>query len=220
MCGCAETIVADTSVEYDPISAAYEWGQLYMYIGGNLHKLPGARGNWVHALTAQGIPVWRYSFRGLFVVPTAAAVPASDFTAFQVPTVATKANTPTFTIGGTAMRLRSWELNRGAQVENRFLVGYEAIEIVDAVETLKCQVEAVDLATYNPFTAPTGSPVAIQLVHGTDDTKRVQLDVFNAKQRRVSGFSPEQRVIEWPLAFDPLPDEGNDQWKITLAAAA
>jgi hypothetical protein len=215
-CAMAETITEDTSVEYEPISSALESVALYINIDGVLHMLLGGRGNVVGTLNAQGIPVWRYTMTGLFAQPTATAAPVPDYSGFQTPQVANKANTPTFTIGGTAFRLRSFEFNRGAQVERRFLVGYEAIEIVDAVETLSCQVEAVALATYNPFTAPIGAPSAIALVHGTVAATRVKLDFPKAKQRR-PGYTSEQNIVEWPLTFDPLPDEGNDGFKITLS---
>ena len=215
-CACAETVAAATMVEYTPISSAMESVTLYMNIDGTLHKLSGARGSWVAKINAQGIPMFSYSFTGLFTQPTTTAAPTPVYTAFQTPQAATKANTPTFTVGGVAMRLRSYEFDRGAKVEKRFLIGYEGIEIVDAVESLKAQVEGVALATYNPYTAPTAAPAAIQLIHGTTAATRVKFDMGQAKQRRPS-LAQQQDVVEWPLTFDPLPNTGNDQWKITLA---
>ena len=215
-CACAETITAATSVEYTPISEDMESLTLYMNIDGTLHKLTGAEGTWVAKFNSQGIPMFSYSFTGLFAQPTNTAAPTPNYDAFKVPQVAAKANTPTFTIGAWTPRLRSFEFDRGAKVEKRFLMNDERILIVDAMESLKTQVEAVGLATYNPYTAPLGAPAAIQLIHGTTAATRVQFDFPLAKQRRPS-LSPQQDVVEWPLAFDPLPDEGDDQWKITLA---
>lgn len=215
-CACAETITASTKVEYTPISSSLESGALYMNIDGTLHVLLGGRGSWVAKLNAQGIPVFSYSFTGLFTQPTQTAAPTPVYSAFQTPQVATKANTPTFTIGGTALRLRSFEFDRGAKVEKRFLIGYEGIEIVDAVESLKVQVEAVALGVYNPYTAPTAAPSAVQLIHGTIAATRVKFDFGQAAQRRPS-LAQQQDIVEWPLTFDPLPNAGNDQWKITLS---
>jgi hypothetical protein len=215
-CACAETIVADTSVTYEPISTSFESLTFYVNIDGILHKMLGARGTFVAKLNALGIPVWSYTYTGLFVQPSSAAAPTPDYSVFQVPTAASKANTPTFTVDGVAMRMKSFEFNRGAQVERRFLINYEAIEITDAVESLSCTVDAVALATYNPFTAPAGDAVAISLVHGTVAETRVKLDFGQAQQRRPS-YANDQNVVQWPLAFDPLPtDAGNDQWAITL----
>ena len=205
-CACAEVVTASTKVEYTPISAALESATLYMNVDGVLHKLSGARGTFVGKLNAQGIPVWSYSFTGLFTQPTTTAAPVPDYTAFKTPLVATSTNTPTFTVGGTAMRLRSFEFDRGAQVEKRFLIGYEGIEIVDATEKLSAQVEAVALATYNPFTAPTAAASAISLIHGTVPATRVNLSFPTAKQRR-PGYAQQrwQRPVEDqpPLTFRP-----------------
>jgi hypothetical protein len=58
---------------------------------------------------------------------------------------------------------------------------------------------------------------AIALVHGTTAGKIVRVDAGQAQQRRLTGFENNQNVLEWPLAFTPLPTTaGNDQWKITL----
>lgn len=216
-CAVAEVLTATTKVEYSPISAALESATIYINIDGTLHKLAGSRGTFVAKINAQGIPVFSYSFTGLFTQPAAAAAPVPTYTAFKDPQVATSANTPTFTVDGLPMILRSFEFDRGAQIEKRFLIGKEAIEIVDALESIKVQVEAVALATYNPFTAPTGAPKPMALVHGTTATTRVKFDFPLSAQRR-PGYTNQQNVVEWPLTFDPLPGAlGNDQWKITLS---
>lgn len=216
-CAVAEVLTATTKVEYSPISSALESASIAMNIDGTLHKLLGARGTFVAKINAQGIPVFSFSFTGLFVQPTAGALPTPVYTAFKDPQVATNANTPIITVGALPMVARSFEFDRGAQVEKRFLLGKESIEITDAMESIKLQVEAVDLATYNPYTAPTGVPKAIALAHGTNAVTRVKFDFPNAAQRRPS-YTNQQGIVEWPLTFDPLPGAlGNDQWKITLS---
>lgn len=217
MCSVAETVTADTSVEYTPITDDPESGTLYMYVDTVLHKLTGARGNVVFTVNAQGIPVMRYTLTGLFTIPTTVAKVAPDLTAFQKPQVATKANTPTFTIGGTAFVLRSFELNLGRQVERRLLIGKEEIVISDAMESAKATVEAVPLATYNPFTiAQNQTAQAIELVHGNVAGKIVTFDLPVTQQGRLTGLENQQGIVEWPLDFTPLPDEGDDQWSLML----
>lgn len=216
-CAVAEVVTATEKVEYSPISSALESATIYINIDGTLHVLTGTRGTFVAKINAQGIPVFSFSFTGLFNQPEAGVLPTPDYSIFQTPAIATTANTPTFTVGGLSMVLRSFEFDRGAQVEKRFLIGMEKIEIVDALESVKVQVEAVPLATYNPYTAPVGEPVPISLAHGTVPAKRVKFDFPNAAQRR-PGYTNQQNIIEWPLTFDPMPSSaGNDQWKITLS---
>ncbi len=79
-CACAQTIVEDTSVAYNPVSAAHESITLYQWIDAVLYRLSGARGTRVLRVTAQGIVYWEFDFTGLWVI-------ASD-TAQAVPTLA------------------------------------------------------------------------------------------------------------------------------------
>ncbi|MBV1918996.1 MAG: hypothetical protein KUG65_13175 [Sphingomonadaceae bacterium] len=217
MCGAAETIVALTSVEYDPITDDPESGSIYFAIDTVRHVLLGGRGTFVIKVNAQGIPVLNFTMTGLFALPTTEAKVTPDFSAFQNPKVATNTNTPTFTIGGTDFILRSFEFNLANEIQQRLLIGYEGIHIVDRDERLKATIEATALATYNPFAiAQNQTKQAIQLIHGTVAGNIVQFDFDQAQQKRPSGYSQEQNVLEWPLEFIPLPASGDDQWKITL----
>lgn len=217
MCGNAATVTNGVKVEYSPITDAPESGTIYFAIDTVRHVMKGTRGTWTILVNAQGIPVIRFVMTGLWEAPTTQSKIAPTLTGFKVPKVATKANTPTFTIGGTAFVLRSFELALGNEVQPRLLIGYEGIHIVDRAESLRATVEAVALATYNPFTiAQAQTKKVIQLIHGTAAGNIVTIDIPIAQQKRLSGYSQEQNIVEWPLEFTPLPDAGNDQWKITL----
>lgn len=218
MCAVAQTVSAGVKTEYTPITDSQESGSIYMAIDTNRHVLLGSRGTFTITVNAQGIPVMRFTFTGLFTVPATVAKVSPVLTAFQGPAVATKANTPTFTIGGVAMILRSLEFTRGADVQGRFLIGDESIRIVNAEETLKATIEAPALGTYNPYAlAQARTQQAIQLIHGTAAGLRVKLDFGQAQQKRLAGLENAQDVLEYPLDFVPLPTSaGNDQWKITL----
>ncbi|RIV82951.1 hypothetical protein D2V17_14205 [Aurantiacibacter xanthus] len=213
----AETIDPGNSVTYNPITGIGESACLYFAIGTTRHVILGARGTAELKVSAQGIPMLSCTMTGLFTVPTTAAAPAVDYSAFADPQVATNANTPTFTIGGSDFVLRDLTLNLGNDVQRRFLIGQEAILIVDKAETLRAQVEAVSLDTYNPFAiANAGTRQEIKLVHGTAAGKIVTLDVPAAQQKRPSGYEQQQGIVEWPLDFTPLPTVANDQWTLTL----
>lgn len=218
MCGAAQTVTPGVKVEYAPITGNEESGSIYFMIGNTRHVILGARGTFVYTLNANAIPVKRYTMTGLFTVPGEAATIVPVYTAWQQPQVATKANTPTFTIGGVNFILREFSLDLGNQVEPRMLIGSETIEIVDRAEALRCRVEAVPVSTYNPFQVALNQTLqAVSLIHGTVANKRVQLDLPSCQQKRVTGYEESQGILEWPLEFTPLPVAGNDQWKITLS---
>lgn len=216
-CAAAQVVTAGASVEYSPVSDGHESVSIYFHIGPSRHVLLGAKGTAVVTMTAQGIPVCRVTLTGLFTTPADAARPVVDLTKFQAPQVATKANTPLFTIGAQPFVLRSFELNLGNDVQPRMLIGVERILIVDKAETLTCTVEAVPYATYNPFQmALARTPQAVTVQHGTIAGRKVEVSAGQAVQKRPGGLENNQNVVEWALAFAPLPGAGNDQWKIKL----
>lgn len=217
MCAVAEVVTAGTKVEYSPITDGQESGSIYFAIDTIKHVMLGCKGTAVTTTNAQGIPVIRFTMTGLFTTPANAAKVTPVFTAWKTPSVATKANTPTFTIGGTAFILRNFAFDLGCDVQTRMLIGSEAVLIVDKTEKLSAQVEAVPLTTYNPFSiAQNQTTQAIQLIHGTVAGSRVQLDFPKAQQARLNGYAIEQNILEWPLDFMPLANSGNDQWKLSF----
>lgn len=218
MCAVAQVVTAGVKVEYSPVSDNHESGAIYFAIDTTRHVLLGARGNAVIKLNAQGIPVIAFNMIGIFTVPTDVVKVNPDYSAWQAPLIATKTNTPTFTIGATPFVLRDFELDLGNDVQPRMLIGSESILIVDKQEKLTTRVEAVPVTTYDPFTAAqTSAPKAIQIIHGTAANKRVQIDVPTAIQQRLTAYENNQNILEWPLNWSPQPTVGNDQWKITLA---
>ncbi len=217
-CGVAEVITAGTSVEYSPVSDNHESVTASFQIGPSLHLLLGARGTATFTLNAQGIPVCRVTLTGLFLRPSDQARPAVDLSAWQAPQIASKANTPLFTIGGAPFILRSYELNLGNDVQPRLLVGVERIVIVDRAEALTVTVEAVPYATYNPFAiAEDRTRQSVIIQHGTIVGRKVKIATPTSQQKRPTGIQQNQNIAEWPLAFTPLPTSaGDDQFKITL----
>lgn len=226
--GVAEVVTPDTvpgdgtgKVEYTPVTDDHESVAIYFYIGPTRYVMLGARGTGQLTVTANGIPAIRGTWTGLWKLPTDQAKPAGvDLSNFVDPQVASKANTPTFTIDAIPFVMRSFTLDLACDVQARMLVGREAIVIVGRNETLNITVEAVPLATYNPYLRASTTPkprFPIQLAHGTVAGRRVGVGVAKATQNRATGFENQQGVLEWPLGFTPMPDEGDDQWKITLS---
>lgn len=217
-CGCAETIEADTSVEYSPVSSAHESLWFLLNIDGVQHAIKGARGTAELQVNAQGIPVIRWTFNGLFVAPVDAAAATPTLTGFKAPLIAAKANTPTFTIDGVALVLRSATFSLGNDVQKRLLIGKEEILIVDRAEAFNCVVEATQLATFDPFALALDPEerVAVSLVHGTAAGNIATLSLPTAQVKRPTGYQNNQGLLEWPLSLLALPDTGNDQFSLTL----
>ncbi|HXD01749.1 MAG TPA: phage tail tube protein [Novosphingobium sp.] len=216
-CAVAQTVTAGVKVEYTPITDSQESVAMYFDVDGIKHVMLGAKGNAVIRAGVNGNPVLAFNLMSLFTAPVDAAKPSPDYTAWPDPQAASKANTPTYTIGGAAFVARSYELDLGNQVEPRMLIGYEGILITGREESLKMTVEAVAAATFNPpAVVAAGTKLATSLLHGTVVGRKVQVDTPAAQLLPIGQLAEQQGVVEWTLPFVPLPVTGNDQWKITL----
>ena len=216
-CGCAQTIVASTSVTYNPISLSHESITLWFVIGSTLFKVPGARGTAKVTIGAQGIPYIEFEFTGLFTVPAEGSRPTPTLTAWKKPSVASKTNTPVFTIGGTSLVMRQFAMDLGNQIETRFLINSESVMLVDRAETIDVTVEAEPLTTINPFQLAvnqTQTPVIVQ--HGVTAGSRITINAPLAQVQRPTGVEENQGIAEWPLKLIPQQNTGNDQWTLAI----
>lgn len=218
-CAVAETIVADTSVTYNPVSSAHESVTLYLWIDTTLYKLKGSRGNCTYRVNAQGIVYLEFEFTGLWTKPaeTARATPTLTSQLAAKPKLATSSNTPVFSIDEVDLVMRSFTLNLGNQVENRFLIGAESIRITDNPAMIETTVEAVPLTTLDIFNlAETMAEVEVLLTHGTEAGFIAELEVAAAQMQRPGSLANQQKIKEWPLRLAAQPVTGADQWTLTL----
>ena len=66
--GNAETVNAATSVQYDPVSNAFEAATIYFYVDGKLNKMVGCRASrFGFTLRAGAVPYFSFDFMGLHV---------------------------------------------------------------------------------------------------------------------------------------------------------
>ena len=217
-CACAQVINAGVSVVYNPITDAHESGTLKLYIDGILFQALGARGTAKLTINAQGIPYLEFEFTGLFAQPSDATTTDPTLTAFQKPQIVSSTFTPTFTVNGVAMVMRTFSLDLKNKVENRFLVGKEEVLITQREDMIAAQVETLSLATFNPFAlAAAQTAVAINVVHGSGAGKIAMLAVPAAQMQRPSGMENAQDILETPLSLMALPVAGDDQWTLTLS---
>lgn len=216
-CRCSQTIVADTSVTYAPISDNMESGTLYFWIGGTRHTAVGCRGDATLRFSAQAIPYIEFDLLGLYAEPTEQTRAVPVLTGFKKPVVVTNANT-TFEANATALVLREATLALGNQVEFRGLVGSESIIIPDAAELFSFRVEATPVSTFNPYALakPDAAALDVELVHGTAAGMIATLAIPAMQLKRPSGFENSQNIAEWPLEGVPQPTTGNDQWSLAL----
>ncbi|AGH58012.1 hypothetical protein RHVG_00047 [Rhodovulum phage RS1] len=218
-CAMAETIDAGVSVTYNKVSDGHESASIYLWIGNTLYKMLYAKGDANLKIDTQKIPSIEFTFTGLWVKPAETAQATPDLAAqiANAPKLATTASTPTFSIDGTDLVLRSFTWNFANTVATRFLIGGESILITDQADAMSATVEALPLTSFDPFTlAQDQSRVALQLIHGTQAGKIITLDAPALQLQRLSGLENQQNIKEWPLKGMLLPDAGNDQVTLTF----
>jgi hypothetical protein len=114
-CGMAETVTANTSVQYNPVSSAFESLTFHFNIDGNRHILVGARGNFKLTSDINQIPKWEFEFTGLFVTPTATAFVTPDFTNWVPPSIFAPTR-GAFLCDGVESALRKFSFDAGLNV--------------------------------------------------------------------------------------------------------
>ncbi len=156
-CSMSETIVAVTSATYKPnsLGTTAKSVTLYAYFDGRVHKLTGCVGN-VELLFKAGEPArLKWTFRGLFSLPTDVSVPAPTFeTGFNSPPKALGVNLTYNSL--TTFAAQQISINLGNQLANRVDInathGYKGFVVVDRQGTASFNPEAFVVATYDIWT--------------------------------------------------------------------
>ncbi len=195
-CGLTE----DTSVSGKVLFTPTPIGQskmvtIYYHMGGMLFKFLNARGELGWDISMGKKPVWKYTFTGLRQPVIDNAVPTADFSAFKKALLATKQNTPTFTIHGYAAYLNSFSGQLGNDVVPIDLVGREDTEIQDRLVTNKFEIEAVKTATKDFLGAVTAETLgAVAFAHGTTPGNIVKIDEA-AVQLLNPAYSGDKKIM-------------------------
>lgn len=149
-CGLAEIITAAVSVEYVPVSDNTESASVYFYMGDNLHKLIGARGN-VKSSFEKGIPYLEFNFIGLWEDPAKIVAPTPDWSAFQKPAPTGKGVTSGFSLLGYTAKPYKLAVDLGQDVKYIETLTTETIDLNDRKSSGSVSIEAPNLDVHNFF---------------------------------------------------------------------
>lgn len=219
-CALDETIVADTSVTYAPISTAMESLTLYYNYDGEMQKVIGAMGSYRISLTRGQNPMISFTFMGRYARPTAVPLYDPTFTAVA-PSPFNSYNTTTFNVHAQAVVGESFTLESGNDVKHRNLAGFDGVLITDRNPTGNTLFEAVPIATKNFYAAAEShlgvlTEASISVVHGT-----VAGDIctITAPTAQLGPLSEQDSdgIRMYSADFIPIPtDSGNDEFTIAF----
>jgi hypothetical protein len=215
-CGMAEADGA-SDVVYTPVSSSFESVTLYHNVDGVLHKITGARGNVELDIRARQIPVFKFTFTGLYNAPTDTAAPAVTYTAFQTPLAANSDNSTGFSLFSYSGALESLSLNLNNAISYRSLIGAEDVLMTDRQVSGTVMFEAPTIAAKDFFTVALGTALgALDITHGTTAGNRVQIT-----SSRVSAQNPTYQdqdgimMMQVPVRLVPS-TAGNDEISIIV----
>jgi hypothetical protein len=222
-CGFVETVQAGTSVTYTPAggdsSDEFESAGLEFSLDGQMQAMLGSHGNLEIVINPNDFAMFKFTFLGNYLAPTAVALPTGDVSDFQVAIPVSNVNTPTCTVAGIAVVLHACTINLGNVLGVRDLpnIGANKIIIEDRKPTGSITFELPDLATKDWFTAIRSDnghvTQAIEIIHGTDALNTVTI---GAPAVQLSGMTLNESKGIVTAAFDMtfLPDAGNDDLTI------
>ncbi|TIV68872.1 MAG: hypothetical protein E5V89_21205 [Mesorhizobium sp.] len=142
-------------------------------------------------------------------------MPSVDLSGFITPVPVSKANT-TMSLHGWSAVAESLMLDLANQVEPRFLIGDENIQLVDRNPSGTAVVEARSLATIDWFArAQARTRGVLTLTHGTVAGNKVKFDAPAVEVGRPSE-GQTQKIINYSLPLMLCTDAGDDEFKITV----
>ena len=217
-CGFSETISAGVSVTYAPVSNVFESMTIYFNVDGVLHKLTGARGNVEVVLNAKQIPVFKFSFTGLYQTVIDAAAPAVTLTSWQKPQAVNTGNTTGLSIHGYAGAVLS-ELSMSVNndVLYRSLVGAESVLIADRKPAGNMTIEATTVAVKDWWTISKNATLgALSVTQGSVAGNRVRFDA-PAVQIVKPTYADQDGIQMLQMGLTMVPGAaGNDEFTITV----
>ena len=216
-CGFSETIVANTSVTYDPVSASFSSVTIHYNIDGVRHKVTGARGTFTITANVGEIPTIDFTMTGIYVAPDDSAQPSVTYAAQATPLIFKQGNTTALNVMGlTTAKLSNYSLDMGNEIVYRELVGGSGeVLLTNRNVSGNVTIEAVALATKDYFaTALANTLGIIEFTHGTAAGNKVKVDSAKADIADVS-YGDLDGIAMLEIPFTAVPStSGNDELEI------
>jgi hypothetical protein len=213
-CGLDKTVVATTSVEYKPITNSIKSVTLYYNVDGVLHKITGARGTVELSFSVKQIPVFKFSFTGLYNAPSDTAAPTVDYTAFMVPEIANTQNTPGFTLFGYSGALESVNFNMANDIQYVSLIGKEEVKLLDRKPAGTLVFEAPTMAEKDFFSLAASTTLgAMTIEHGSNAGYKVTVSAPKVNLGNPN-YQDSNGVQMLSVPYTANPDVGNDELSI------
>jgi len=216
-CGLSETIVADTSVTYAPVSASFSSVTIYYNIDGLRHKVTGCRGTFSINCTVGEIPTIDFTFTGVYVAPDDSALPSATYANQASPLIFKNGNTSSFQLLSFAGALQAFSFDLGNNLVYRELVGgTKEVLLTDRAGTGSTTLEAVSIASKDYFAAAlTDTSLGnLDFTHGSTAGNIVDFASTRVDIGDVS-YSDQDGIAMFNIPYTCVPStSGNDEFSL------
>lgn len=212
-CGMAETLTASVSAAYAPTAAMGTWLTFYCYLDGLMFQITDAIGTKAWTINSEEIPVQKFVFTGTYEPMTDATFPTGMvFTGFQDPLTVGYVNTPTFTLDGIALVVKSFGMDLANQVSWKNWIGDAGAKSPDRKPTATAVFELTSVATKNwGEAAREGDYMALVLEHGTVAGNICRLAAPKLQISAKPTISDDNGTAMMSCTFAVTPNAGNDE---------
>ncbi|MBI2313584.1 MAG: hypothetical protein HYU77_13875 [Betaproteobacteria bacterium] len=208
----SETITPATGpVTYAPISSGEQSCTQYFYWDGLLHKMLGARAEVSLRMRKGQVPLFHFTWTGLYGGISDVALASPTLTGFQKPLAVNKANT-TFSLHGYAAPLEELTIDLGNEINYRNLPNSETVNFVGRKTLGSVTIELPLIATKDFFTIVRNATLgALASVHGTAAGNKVLIDAANVQLTNPRYSEPDGiAMLQMGLEIQPS-GAGNDE---------
>lgn len=200
------------NVRYSPISSAFESITAYFNIDGVRHILKGCRGTVAPAFGLWTIPKFKFTFTGIYALPTDSASPTVVLSAFQLPATVNNTNTGSLVAHGYASAASSdIQIDLANEVAYRSLVGgSEQVVLTDRKAGGSLMLEATTVAAKDWWTpAQNGTPGVLSFIHGTVAGNKVAVTAPTTQITKPN-YAEKDQIAMLQMGMVIQPYDGND----------
>lgn len=217
-CGFSETVVADTSVTYAPVSSSFSSTALDFRNDGIKHLILGVRGNVAIEMSAGEIPKLNFDFIGIYAAPSATSNPTATFTGQATPVAVNADNTTSVSVHSYSACMNAFSLDMGNNTIFRQLAGCtKQVMITDRAPSGELTIELPALGTKDFYSiAAAQTAGSISWVHGGTAGNIATLTMSNCAFDSPT-LEDGDGIQHIKLPFRPLPSgSGNNEVSLAL----
>ena len=211
-CGLNESVSANTSVTYDPVSSSFSSVTIHYMIDGLRHKVTGCRGNVGISASVGQIPTLDFSFTGIYNAPDDSSILTPTYANQADPLIFKNGNTSSFQLLSYAGALQSFSMDLGNSIVYRELIGgSKEVLITDRAVTGNVTMEAVLQGTKDYFASAVDDDAALgnlQFTHGVSGTHDGNIVQFTSSKVDIGdvSYSDSDGIAMFNIPFTCVPD--------------